>query len=76
MLKLSILACFYMSSVKTESYKMSLDIENKSNIRMPQSGASVLSTSTSTSSASKSAPIQMIDSSKNELLKKDILIIY
>lgn len=49
---------------------MSLDIENKSNIRMPQSGASVLSTSTSTSSASKSAPIQMIDSSKNELLKK------
>ena len=59
-----------MSSVKTESYKMSLDIENKSNIRMPQSGASVLSTSTSTSSASKSAPIQMIDSSKNELLKK------
>lgn len=70
MLKLSILACFYMSSVKTESYKMSLDIENKSNIRMPQSGASVLSTSTSTSSASKSAPIQMIDSSKNELLKK------
>lgn len=49
---------------------MSLDIENKSNIRMPQSGASVLSTSTSTSSAAKSAPIQMIDSSKNELLKK------
>lgn len=49
---------------------MSLAIENKSNIRMPQSGASVLSTSTSTSSASKSAPIQMIDSSKNELLKK------
>ncbi len=59
-----------MNSVKTESYKMSLDIENKSNIRMPQSGASVLSTSTSTSSAAKSAPIQMIDSSKNELLKK------
>lgn len=49
---------------------MSLDIENKSNIRMPQSGASVLSTSTSTSSAAKSAPIQMINSSKNELLKK------
>ena len=70
MLKLCVLACFYMNSVKTESYKMSLDIENKSNIRMPQSGASVLSTSTSTSSASKSAPIQMIDSSKNELLKK------
>ena len=69
MLKLNILACFYMSSVKTESYKMSnLNISN-SNTKI-STGLDLGSQTIKTTSSSKSVNIQMTDTKKNAMLKK------
>ena len=67
MLKLCVLACFYMSSVKTESYKMNLNIDN-SNLKISQNNN--LTAKSVNLSSSKSAIVPMTDAEKNALLKK------
>ena len=69
MLKLNVLACFYMSSGKKESYKMnSFNIDN-SNIKISTGVNSGLK-ATNTSSGSKTVSVQMTDTNKLALLKK------
>lgn len=69
MLKLNVLACFYMSSGKKESYKMnSFNIDN-SNIKISTGVNSGLK-ATNTTSGSKTVSVQMTDTNKLALLKK------
>lgn len=69
MLKLNVLACFYMSSGKKESYKMnSFNIDN-SNIKISTGVNSGLKAA-NTTSGSKTVSVQMTDTNKLALLKK------
>ena len=69
MLKLNVLACFYMSSGKKESYKMnSFNIDN-SNIKI-STGVNYGLKATNTTSGSKTVSVQMTDTNKLALLKK------
>lgn len=69
MLKLNVLACFYMSSGKKESYKMnSFNIDN-SNIKV-STGVNSSLKATNTTSGSKTVSVQMTDTNKLALLKK------